>query len=424
MQTVTYPVSVTPSASAPVANVTPTSATVLQGVGVSLSGSGSTDPSGLPMQFTWSQTSGPAAGVFSSTDSATTTFGSATPGNYTLELQVSDENAAATPVSATVTVELPAPNGKPNVISSNSPPGVMVHWTPVTGATSYKVYASTDGTTFTPVGGVNGGSNSQALIVTLADGTYYFTVAACANGVCGVQSPISNSFTLLLPPPVPMGLTISPSGTSTTGNYTLSWNASATATSYQIQNSGGHNGNPGSNTSQLFSNNNSIGTYTYTVEACNSSGCSAASAPITETVLITPGAPNANTTSNPTGVQLSGFQTNGATSYQIYESTDDATFTLVQTVTSNNTVIPISVDGTYYFTVAFCVNGTCSAQSPASTGVTVVVPPPVPTGLAMTPSGTSTTGDYTLSWNAAATATSYQIPELWRAEWEPRRQHV
>lgn len=93
--------------------------------------------------------------------------------------------------------------------------------------------------------------------------------------------------------------TINTPTTSTTGSYTVSWNSITGATSYVLQeqiNGGGWTTLQSSGAISWPASSQSSGTYSYQVQACNASGCSAWSAPGTTTVS------NANPSLNPIGL--------------------------------------------------------------------------------------------------------------------------
>lgn len=95
------------------------------------------------------------------------------------------------------------------------------------------------------------------------------------------------------PPPVPGGLT-GPT-TDYNGSYTISWNASTGAASYNLQQQLGSGSwsqtYGGSSTSKAISGN-AAGTYSYRVQACNSlSQCSSWSATKVVTVQAAPSTP-------------------------------------------------------------------------------------------------------------------------------------
>ena len=310
--TLTSPVPVTPlTHTAPGPNPTATPGTVVQNQSTTLTGSGSTDPNGLPLAYAWSQIAGPTGGQgqFTNPDEMQSGFSSATPGNYTVQLEVSDADSAGATASVSVTVQPVAPVA-PTALSPNYNTGtVQVKWDNVTGAGSYYLYESTNGTTFAqlpaPISAAQGQTTATP-VTGLTNGTYYFKVVACGNGVCGAQGPSSSAIIVLFSPATPTGLGFSQPTVSTTGSYTLNWNGSATATSYKVYLSNNSLQCTTSATNCPFSGKGN-GTYTYYVVAINAAGPSSGSAQASKTVLLPPGAPGASVPNPQSVVQQAPF---------------------------------------------------------------------------------------------------------------------
>jgi autotransporter-associated beta strand protein len=107
---------------------------------------------------------------------------------------------------------------------------VTLTWAPVSGATSYSIVESTaTNGTFTNIGDSIGPSYTATA---LTNGTtYYFAVAAIdANGT-GPDSTLASATPTANVPLAPTGLTATPGN----AEVTLNWNASAGATSYDVQ---------------------------------------------------------------------------------------------------------------------------------------------------------------------------------------------
>lgn len=381
VQTMTYPVSVNPtinSAPTAVAVATPTSPVV--GSSVTLDGSGSTDPNNQQLQYQWTQTAGTNLSLGAlNTASKTTTFVPSVPGVYSFQLEVIDSDSTlSAPTSVSVAVQ-PAQPGVPAGSSPNYTGSVSLNWGNANGGTTYQVYESSNGTTFSLLKTVNAqsGNTSSATVSALPDGTYYFRVSACGNGVCGAQSASSTAITVLLPPAAPTGLGVSPS-TSVNGSFTLSWTAPATTTQYRVFQS--TNGGASYTWVDTFNNSSSgtitrtesglaDGTYTYTVAAWNAAGQGPSSSAASGTVLHVPGTPGAASVNPSTVAPVSSFtlswgRASGTVGYyQVNGNT--ATQYSSSTLSVNLTSGP--KDGTHNYYVQACNASGCSGDSASAT---------------------------------------------------------
>jgi Chitinase A, N-terminal domain len=185
-------------------------------------------------------------------------------------------------------------------------------------------------------------------------------------------------------PPTPTGLQATSVSTSQVG---LSWNASSGATSYTVRRSdnGGAFNVVGTPSGTTFSDTTVTAgnSYQYTVEACNTNGCSAPSAPITVSTAI-PATPTGLTTTliQPGRVDLDWNNSSGATSYTVRRSTNGGPFNTIGTPTASAFAdTTVSPNTNYDYTVDACNSIGCSAPSapldvttpPASGGGMVVM---------------------------------------------------
>src|SRR5580693_8599048 len=155
-------------------------------------------------------------------------------------------------------------------------------------------------------------------------------------------------------------------------------------------------------------------TYFYNVAASNSVGVSPDSNEVSISPGVTTAAPPAPTglTANPadSSIDLTWNPSAGATSYSIYRGTTSGGegATPVGTSTSDSFTDTGLTNGTgYYYTVAANNTSGASAKSAETHTVptAVVVPPPVPFGVVVTP----TTSQIQLQWTYEEGATSSQI---------------
>jgi fibronectin type 3 domain-containing protein len=243
--------------------------------------------------------------------------------------------------------------------------------------------------------------------------------AVTDHGVSRVDQLIVTPATASVPSG-PANLTVTPGNTGATLNWTAS--TSGSPTSYSIYRGTATDGEATtpiatvSGTTTTFSDTGLTNgkTYYYNVAANNSVGVS----PDSNEVSISPGvitaAPPAPTglTANPadSSVDLTWNPSAGATSYSIYRGTTSGGegATPVGTSTSDSFNDTGLTNGTgYYYTVAANDTGGASAKSAETNTVptAVVVPPPVPFGVVVTP----TTSQIQLQWTYEEGVTSYQI---------------
>ena len=282
----------------------------------------------------------------------------------------SDSNVAtATPVAP--------PAAPTNLTATPGNQQVTLSWTASSTATSYQVRrrnssgvyeelsgASTNALTYTDNNLING------------DTYYYDVIARNAAGSSAPSSPASATPATPQGPPLPPG-----SVTASPGNaqITISWTASAGATSYKVLRSGA-----GGIGYADFNNNTVAGTwvtntglfhgrtYFYVVIAINAHGNSAHS-PEARATTLPQLQPPANLTAIPGDrqVALSWSPVNGATGYKVKRSTASegsyfgfpASTTTVPTLTDTNVM-----NGTayYYVVTATAADGSSAPSSPVS----------------------------------------------------------
>jgi hypothetical protein len=203
-----------------------------------------------------------------------------------------------------VTVTIP-PASAPNLsVPANSNTGsYTVSWSAVGSAVSYTLQEQVNGGGWTTIQAA--GTTSDAL-GGKGNATYGYRVQACNAGGCGPWSGTSNVVVTLIPAS-PTGLTATIEVTNLLGGRVMvkpavsiaplartyayqlsaSWAASTGATSYTFQycQSGGSCATRSGSTTSVSPFSVSGSQYTVSVQACNSSGCSAYSAPVTPTVV-------------------------------------------------------------------------------------------------------------------------------------------
>lgn len=325
----------------------------------------------------------------------------------------SPQSPGVTP-AAPVTVP-PAPSG---LTAAAGDARVSVSWTAVAGASSYNVYRSTSaGSQGSKIGS---SSIAEYIDVTVVNGSTYFYVVT-ANNAAGEGAPSAPSSGVT--PAVPVTAPGTPTGlvaVAGNGQVTLSWTAVAGAASYNVYRStsaGAIGAKVGSSSTTTYNDATAANgtTYYYAVAAYNAAGegpASALSSGSTPAVPVTvPAAPTAvNAVAGNALVRVSWMASPTASSYKIYRSTSQGSQgSLIGSSATTSYSDATIVNGTTYYYVVIGVNA--AGESPASTQsgpATPQVPltvPPAPTGVNVTAGN----AQVTVSWTAAARATSYNV---------------
>ena len=226
------------------------------------------------------------AGVYSSSATTATVAGLGN-GSYVYRVQACNTYGCSAWVagSTTLVVTLP-PTAAPALIDpTGSTTGSFgVSWSNVAGATSYTLQQQVNGGAWTNVQASSATSWSAS---GYGSGSYGYRAQGCNAGGCGPWSNTSVTV-VLLPPPTPASINVP---ASSGGPISISWSASATATTYGLDQS--INGGAwsqiyaGTGTSTAL-NAAATGSYSYRAYACNSTGCSgyAVSNPVSVIVVV------------------------------------------------------------------------------------------------------------------------------------------
>jgi hypothetical protein len=248
--------------------------------------------------------------------------------------------------------------------ASSSPGGYPLHYEVVynKGSGNVSVYS---------------GAGTSATITNAgpAGATYANYVRACDTYNCSGWKRADTA----VQAPVPGAPTVSAPGTVVAGGSNpVSWSAAAGATSYQLHvwwNSSTATLYAGSGRSYSHTATTTVGlVYTYRVEACNSTGCSGWSAPVSTTVVAPP-VPATPTLTAPGGVSagsainVSWSAVSGTTYYQLLGDAGTTASTLRYQGTARSYSIPTAMnrrDSSYTVSVRAC-NGTgCSGWRSAT----------------------------------------------------------
>jgi fibronectin type 3 domain-containing protein len=274
---------------------------------------------------------------------------------------------------------------------------LTISWNASTGATSYELYRTgvTDpiyagpATTYT-----NTGLSSNT--------TYSYSVLAenaAGKSAKSSTQPGTTTVAAATPPPTPTGLTVSE---ETVSSLKITWDASATATSYWLYEDGDriHIDTTASLT-YVDGGLASATSRSYTLQARNSQGFSALSSAVIGTTLLTTPTGLSTSSVGETTLTVSWNDVSLATEYKLYRN---------GTLVFTDTTLARSYDdtglsaGTSYSYEVKAFN--TDTHSELSAAATVITKPATPGNLSAT--GTTETS-ITLTWDSEVGATSYQL---------------
>ena len=197
-------------------------------------------------------------------------------------------------------------------------------------------------------------------------------------------------------------------------SYTVEWNATTAAGSYELQQRAGtgawQNLYSGSQRSHSVSGN-ANGSYGYRVRACNATGCGAWSP---EAIVQVQRAPSAAPALNAPATALNGqytvswSATGGATDYVLEESFNNGAWTTVYTGAGLSQSFTAKPYGYFAYRVKACNPAGCGPTSAASMVYVLYPPGSAPT---LTAPAQSDAGSFNLSWNAIGGATRYELEQ-------------
>src|SRR5271165_2064261 len=311
--------------------------------------------------------------------------------------------------------KLTIPSTPSGVIASAGDAQVSRTWNVSAGATSYHVKRAT----------VSGGPYTQIAVPAsasytdtgLTNGTKYFYVASALNSA----GESANSAQVSAAPVAPVTIPSAPTGlAANAGNaqVSLTWNASAGATSYHVKRatvSGGPYIQIAAPISPSYTDTGlTNGTkYLYVVSALNSAGESANSSEANATPaapIMIPAVPTQLTaTAGNAQVSLLWSASTGATSYHVKRATvSGGPYTQIAVPTSPSYTDTGLTNGTKYFYVVSALSSAGESANSVEVNATPTAPvtiPAVPTGLAATAGNMQVI----LVWNGSPGATSYNV---------------
>ena len=296
-------------------------------------------------------------------------------------------------------VEATTATGAPSSLTATTVTGsITLSWSPVTGATSYKVYKGTTSGVYTLLSTIT--SATSTTDSDIVNGTQYYYVVRAFNGTESVNSaeatgkPIAN-FTIATVTPL--------SSTS----LQVAWNAAVGAASYDLyyRSSTGSYGAPvtGVNSGYTLSGLTANTTYYFKILAKNTIG-SGTSVYSNEVYKITPlPAPSGLTANAEDSVINLSWTTNGASSYKIFRGEISGALTEITTGVSGGTYSDSTVsNGTTYYYAVKAYNGSDSALSSEVFKQPIAIPVDV---VAESSSGTQAR----VNWTESAGAETYKI---------------
>lgn len=310
--------------------------------------------------------------------------------------------------SGSFTIPVNVPSTAPNlsVPASNGTGSYTVSWGGVSGATSYTLQEQVNSGGWSTVqtsGSSSWGASGKG------NGSYGYKVQGCNISGCGPWSSVAST-TVLLPPSAPSSITVPPTSSGTVG---VSWPASATATSYTLQQRLGGGGWSTVYSGAATSYSSAVsasGSYAYQVQACNASGCSTFVASSAVAVTLPPAsAPSVSVpaSNNNGSYTVSWSGVSGATSYTLQEQVNGGGWSTVQASGSTSWGAGGKGNGSYGYHAQACNVSGCGPWS-SVVSTTVLLPPSAPASISVP---ATSNGPIAISWAASATATIYGVDQ-------------
>ena len=301
--------------------------------------------------------------------------------------------------SATTPVAIPAtPSGVTAAVQGLT--SIRISWDSVVGATSYEVYNGD-----VQVATIDDPATSYTATALLPNTGYTYSVKACNTSGCSVAASAATTRTPVAIPAVPSNVAAAVQGLT---SISISWNSVDGATSYEV-----YNGDvqvatiDDPATSYTVSGLLPATEYTYSVKACNLSGCSvAASAATTRTPVAIPAVPSnvAAAVQGLTSIIISWSSVDGATSYEVYNG--DVQVATIDDPATRYTVSGLLPATGYTYSVKACNTSGCSVAASAATTRTPVAIPATPSGVTAAVQGLTS---IRISWDSVDGAEYYEV---------------
>lgn len=346
-----------------------------------------------------------------------TTLSNLATGTYAYQVQACNTyNCSIWKAGSNLVVTRP-PGAAPSLTApaSSTNGAYTISWATVATATSYNLQESINGGAWTQVQ-ANGTTTWAASGKT--NGSYAYRAQACNVGGCSAWSATGTT-TVLLPPVTPSGVT---APATANGPFTVTWNVSPTATSYDVYQS--YNNGTWARIASVATNAVAVtpatsGNYQFFITANNACGWSGQTGASNVVVVTFP----PTGTPIPYGIGLSALtSTTGsygvgwnaialAATYQVQEQFNGGAAVIVQDSSSLTFNTSGRANGVYDYHVRACNAGGCGPWSD-HLAVTVLKIPATPDQPYVSRTGTTQKPIVNVSWAAVDGATSYKM-ELW-----------
>ena len=360
---------------------------------------------------------------------------------YTYSVKACNDSGCSDSIEVTFVTAPIGVSGAPQVSVVTSTigqamPSLNVSWGRIRGVTSYQIFDAAGNN----IVNVSVPNTSHIIADLSADTLYEYKVRGCytssvpassprSSEACGDLSEVGSTTTppVAIPavPAIPSSIS---SGSLSLTATSISWDRVDGATSYQV-----HNNdklvttiNHPATTSYTVTNLSPNTVYTYSVKACNDSGCSAS---IEVTFVTAPigvsGAPQVTVVDSTIGqampsLNVSWGRIRGVTSYQIFDG-DENNIVNVSVPNTSHIIADLSADTLYEYKVRGCYVSSVPASSPRSSeacgdfsevGSTTTPPvaiPAVPAIPSSISSGSLSLTATSISWNRVDTAEYYEV---------------
>ncbi len=345
------------------------------------------------------------------------------PGSYSYRVRACASSVPSTcsdysnVVTVTVTDTTPL---APTIFAdpNNTTGSYVVSWTPVNGATVYRLEEQSNGGPWQEI--LADGLTSRG-IGPRANGVYGYRVRACQSrelSTCGAYSnvvTVTVNTVILPPPPV-----LSAPSSSSNGTFTVTWTASANATRYRLEEqSNGGAWNEIQHAAGLLRtiSDKPSGTYAYRVRACldvNVTSCGTYSNVAQVVVARLPDPPSliAPSSSTSGSYNVNWSMSSDATHYRLEHRHSYTDWTEIANITVLFRSFSNQPSDVYEYRVRACASATnvnaCGAYSfPRTVTVNRAGTPPAPT--ISGPNGAPAGTNFALNWTAISSASSYQL---------------